>query len=186
MPPPLFFSSFARGGGDDGEHGWQALHGERKHLRGLGYGLIVSLLMTGDAFRGVKDMSGVRNLAFCAPLSFHSAEFHSLFLLPFPWLALFDAFTNTHSLSHFSLSYSPSSHACRALTRLWVFPVTPACLAHLLCPSAVLHFLRLRLILYNMHAHLSSSFPLSQSPSLLLALSFSSNRKEFPTHFETL
>lgn len=82
--------------------------------------------MTGDAFRGVKDMSGVRNLAFCAPLSFHSAEFHSLFLLPFPWLALFDAFTNTHSLSHFSLSYSLSSHACRALTRLWVFPVTPA------------------------------------------------------------
>lgn len=186
----LFFCSFAWGGGDDGERGWQALHGERKQLRGLGYSLIVSvhraqsLLMIGDAFRGVKNMFRVQSfwLSGClSPSTVQSFTLSRSCLFP-GWLCLTPSQTPTLSSTSLSLSIVFLS-VCRALTRLWVFPLTLACLAHLLGPSADLHFLRLCLILYSIHSHPSLSIPTIQFPSCSSFCSLLLLLKGFPHLF---
>lgn len=68
----------------------------------------------GDAFKGLQK--NVPLLRRCSPsarsrVSPRSSSCLMLFLL-LPWLALFDAFTNTHSRSRLSLS----SRACRTLS----------------------------------------------------------------------
>ena len=66
-------------------------------------GLVVSdrrLLTMGDAFRGAfPHFFGMQSWCFT-----RSSSCFFFFLFFLPWLALFDSFTDTHSISHISLS----------------------------------------------------------------------------------
>lgn len=143
-----------------------------------------------DAFMGQnRKKERCRVQHFFGFLPFHNAQsmFHSSCFFFFPWLALFDAFTNTHSsiqhhlslprlslslavvFYHTSLSFSSHSFLSCCLPSV---------------PLLICIFLRL---CYSTHSHLSGSSPPFQIP-VFHPSSFCSavNKGTFPFIFKAL